>query len=842
MNNRLRLHLYQLRGFRLLHSTLSNIFFSLKARIYNTRYRLSEQRSNYQSFRDLFSITWTRLLFGIVFAVLLQTIDFYVHSYYGSIGIEIPNDSDYVTLLATISGIGGVFIGLYYAGLSMVGSTTYANVPNNIRDLLAHEKFGNFYMGFLAFLTFLGLILIAFRVMGFPRVHFAIPLVTILAGIGIISFVKLGQLAFYFFDPTALSNHIFQELHRGVSMVVVGGFRWQDQPFQNHAHKRASATLDTLETLSDITSKEPHLNGKPFIELSKNVLNFLMVYEDKRRTIPTESAWYQQQYQHQDWYRTGDRAVALAHQTGTIIHPEITTNKEWIEERCIPIVMMCIEVNLERGRYTELIGLFDYIEAYTKKLASEGSVDRPFALVENLMEIVLDQFTKQTDRNSQGTLEELGLAERLSALTISVALSYRETIEGISSQHIKNMVSSVRWNKEISIYRQGFAKHCLPLIEWLRPRLTFERDVEGQKVTPLWYLTELVRQVETKQFVTNIEALIIKSADLFKTSIKKTTDCKRPWLAAAIMSREREYWHKISHQLNNIWPKTWDELSSERYIDGLQWPQLDLEKLRSKSDVRQNELLSQMSKQNILLALIDRPEDYPDYAGQFLHTSGEVAFDGLLENDATLLKNIFEPYLYGVLLQFNKLRPTELSTDLQVQHNFKIAAAPLLDLMNISGYAKLMADYHENVVLWETVTQAWDKYLKREQSPLPLLAGAVALTESGFEIPHRSDLRRDWKQRIRGKLSNMPRRQVYRSGMILPKTEIDHDSILIRIFSQGRFVSSYDGIDIFTNSYLQNCEGGESLDFGTRRQHFPNALKWAERRYQDILRNGGGEE
>ena len=673
-------------------------------------------------------------------ATLLQIIDYYLSSYYGSIGIAIPNDSDYVTLLATISGIGGVFIGLYYAGLSMVGSSTYANVPNNIRDLLAHEKFGNFYMGFLAFLTFLGLILIAFRVMGLSRIHFAIPLVTMLSGIGIISFVKLGQRAFYFFDPTALSHHIFQELQRGLSMVVAGGFRWQDRSFQNHAHKRASAILDTLETLSDITSKQPHLNGKPFIALSKNLLNFLIFYEDKRRTIPTESVWYQQQYQHQDWYRTDDTAVSLAHQTGTIIQPKITTNNEWVEERCIPIVKMCIDVNLANGRYTDLLGLFDYIETYVKKLASAGSVDSAFVLVENLMETVLDQLIKSTDSNLQETVEVLGLIERLSALTISVALNYRETIEGISSQHIENMVSSVRWDKEASIYRQGFSKHCLSQVEWLKPRLTFERDVEGHVVSPLWYLTELVRQVEAKQLVANIEALIIKSADLFKTSTKKATDCKRPWLAAAIMSREWEYWHKISDQLNNIWPNTWNELSSARYIDGLPWPQLDLEELRSKSDTRQNELLSQMSKQNILLALINRPENYPDYAGQFLHTSGEVAFDALLGNDAVLLKNVFEPYLHGVLLQFNKLRPKTSTTDWHAQQDFKIAAAPLLDLMNLSGYAKLMSDYHENVVLWETVTQTWDKCLNRalEQSPLPLLAGALDLTEGTFGISHRA--------------------------------------------------------------------------------------------------------
>ncbi len=845
MKNRFLLQLYQSRGFWLLRSILRNIFFWLGARIYSVRYRLNEERANYQSFRHLFRITWALLLICIVIAALIQTIDSYLYSYYGSIGIAIPDDSDYVTLLATISGIGGVFIGLYYAGLSMVGSTTYARVPNNIRDLLAHERFGNVYMGFLAFLTFLGLILIAFREMGFPKVHFAIPLVTILAGIGIISFVKLGQRAFYFFDPTALSHHLFKELHRWLSMVVIGGFRWQDQSFQNHAHKKASATLDTLKTLSDITSKEPHLNGKPFIELSKNVLKFLIVYEDAKRKIPTESVWYQQQYQHRDWYRTGDTAVDLAHQTSTMIQPEITTNNEWIEERCIPIVKRCIEVNLVNGRYTDLFGLFDYTGVYIKKLAREGSVDRAFVLVENLMETVLDQFTKQTDSNLQGTLEKLGLVERLSALTISVALTYRETMESISSQTIKNMVSSVRWTKEASIYRQGFSKHCLSRVEWLKPRLVFEKTVEGHVVSPLWYLTELVRQVEAKQFVASAETLIIKSADLFKTSIKKATDCSRPWLAAAIMSREWEYWHKVSDQLNNIWPKVWDELTSERYIDGLPWSQLDLEELRSKSDARQNELLSQMSKQNILLALINRPENYPDYAGQFLHTSGEVAFDALLKNDTALLKNVFKPYLHGALLKFDKLKPTTSITDWHAQQDFKIAAAPLLDLIDISGYAKLMADYHENVLLWETVTQAWDKYLnrEREQSPLPLLAGAVAFTESAFGIiPHRSVLRTSWKQKIMNVLRNVPRREVDGIEAITSDIEIDHEDVLVRIFVGERHLSRYDGIDVFINFYLRNCEDGESLDFGRNRQHFPNALQRAKRRYQDILRNDGGEE
>ncbi len=243
MSNRFFLFLAQHRAFWWVRSASLRVRFSIGNKAFRTRFAVKEERSNYRTLRHIFGITENSLLVAIGFAVLLQFLDPILQPYFHMAGIGIPDDGDYVTFLATVSGIGGVFIGLYYAGISTVGSAIYARVPNNVRDLLAQERFGNVYMRFLSFLTFLGLILISLRISGLPRVYLAVPLVTLLAGIGVIAFVKLGQRAFYLFDPTKLSYHIFEQLHHWLEIVKVGGFQWSNESFQNHAQRQASISL-----------------------------------------------------------------------------------------------------------------------------------------------------------------------------------------------------------------------------------------------------------------------------------------------------------------------------------------------------------------------------------------------------------------------------------------------------------------------------------------------------------------------------------------------------------------------------------------------------------------------
>ena len=740
---------------------------------------------------------------------------------------KIPDDSDYVTFLVTISGIGGVFIGLYYAAISTIAGSIYAKVPNNIRDLLAQERIGNVYMHFLSFITFLGISLVSFRVLGLERVYLAIPVMLVGSGIGIIAFVKLGQRVFYLFDPTALSHHLFGQLRQYVKMVNAGGYRWDDAAFQNHANKLASSSLDTLETLSEITKNEVHLRGAPFISLSENLLSFLLFYEKSKNKIPSDSQWYEKKYVHRDWYRTQDTQVSVAHQTGTSLQPDVTNNKEWIEIRVLPIIRECLVINLKEERYNEVLELAEYLDAYLALLSRSGRTDRALTILDELSESVIEVISPASEDELviNEVLEKLAIVERFASMPITIALACREHVEDIDSEKVERRLSKILWENNSDLYKHDFPLYCLPRLEWFKPRLSFEVLTEGKKVTPLWYQKELLLQIETDVFTENTDSLISRGAKLYSTWINETTNAKHPWLVGAVISREWEFWHKIDHQIE-IWPNKWSNLSDEKIIEGLPWSNFDCEKLKASSNERQAELLRLMSTQNLMLAFLERPKGFPDYAGQFLHTAGEVCFEDLLTNNVDLLSDVFGKYLYGCIMGFDNLRPKSTSMDWRAQHDFKIAAAPLLDLMELSGYARLMADYHGNDQLWQIVVDAWDKYIaeRGEQSPLPLLSTVIAFTEGAFEIPHRGLLRTNWHTRINYELSDVPRHEVYSRHHIGSHTEIDHDSSLVRVFSQEPYGSSHDGIDIFIAFYLRSKDGADQLDFGWKRRDLQESL------------------
>lgn len=536
--------------------------------------------------------------------------------------------------------------------------------------------------------------------------------------------------------------------------------------------------------------------------------------------------------------------MSIAHLTGTTLQPDVIFDKEWIESRVVPMIKKCVETNLKEWHYEDVHALLGYVDTYVKVLAKEGAVERAFNVLEQIALVVIVQFAQDSADGiiKADVLEKLGVAERLSSLPISIALGYREHVEGLDRTSIERKVSSVHWDVDKDIYGKGFPAYCLGRLEWFRPRLEFERRVEGQDVTPLWYQTELICQIECDQFSANTKALLSKGIRFYKEAIAKALEYKHPWLVAAIMSREWEYWHKVDNQID-IWQEKWSDLSANRRIEGLSWSEFDESSLRSDSKQRQHELLKLMSQQGMLLALLARPEGYPDYAGQFLHTAGEVALDALLNNDGSLLESTFEPYLHGCLLRFDSLRPKGANRDWRAQQDFKIAAAALLDVMDVSGYAKPLSEFHGNNALWQMVTSAWDAYLakNREQSPLPLLAIAIAFTEAAFEIPHRAVLRTTWQQKVAHKLAVVPRHEVFHRGSLTSDIVIGHESALIRLFAQEPYGSFHDGIDVFIAYYLRGVEGGAGLDFGTRRRDLGESIEREERRNRREDGNDRGE-
>jgi hypothetical protein len=827
MFNTLFLFFAQTRLFWKARNTFSRLSFFFYIRLFGIKHRMREGGTITKS---LFSLLWSilgQLILALFITIGLQGINPYCVPLFTKIGFTIPEDSTYGTLLEVVIAVGGVFIGLYYAAISTIGGAIYARLPNDIRDLLAKEQVGNVYMRLLALFTSFGVCFLAFHTVGFEPIILAIPLLILGAAVMIIGFVRLGARAFYFFDPTILSHRLFKQLFQYHRQVQAGGYRWLDPSFQNCTRQRAQNTIDTLTAVSDIAGEEPYLNGRPFADMCKNLLVFLCDYERIKKSIPTGSLWYRQKYVHPDWYRTSHTKTSLAYETATGLQPETVSDLRWIESAILPIVRRCLEINMEEKRYPIVIELLSRLDLYMRLLAAEHQIEYAFDLIGEVFswcEKFLFVEKSSIVIGKEESLEHMEICGQLATMPISVLLDYRHTIKSHGQQAIHQQIRRIKWRSKKSMYRVGFAVHVLPRLEWMRPRLEFERRIEGHVISPIWYLEELVNQKAAENHHTAMLCLYEKIGRFYKPWIESAISSKHPWLAAVILSRESEYWNKLDCH-KDVLNQFWNDLNTERKAKKIPWPSLDIDELREKSRQRDKELLELMSKENILLPLISRPESHPDFAGQFLHTVGEALLRTMCENDCDTIEELFNGYFHGSLLQFKQLRSEETTSDWQYQSNFKVAAGPLLDLMAISGYAYLLSEYHDTSSIKTPIINAWDEYFDhdRGESRLQCLANAVSLSDSVFGVAPRDINRTRWQQMIDRQLENVERQEIPPDPM--------HQSPLVRIFARHpSYIRICDEIDIFIAKYAREREDGENLDFGGRRRDLREEIHREERR------------
>lgn len=822
MRNTLFLFLAQIRIFWQSRVLFSRLVFSFYRQIFEIRDWIRGANTTTKSLLNLLWVILFQLFLALLTVFGLQITNPSVTAFFTDKGFTISAGSGYGTLITAFVGAGSVFIGLYYAAISTIGGSIYSRMPNDIRDLLIKEQLGNAYMRLLAWLTFVGLCLLVLHTVGFEPVILAMPLLLLGAGLMVIGFVQLGARAFYLFDPTTLSGGLLRRVQRYCKQVQAGGYRWSDPSFQNDAYRKAQIAINSLTTMSETVAEEPHLKVHPFAGFCRNLLSFLVRYEVVKKSIPTDSLWYAKRHTHPDWYRTSDTATSLAYETASGLPPEPVSDLRWIESAILPIVQHCLEINCKEKRYAIVNELLISLDAYTQKLSEEHQVEEAIDLISQVFSWCKELiFSEEEEVVTEESLEHMQICELLARMPINVILGYSRAINTYNRNTIYQRIRRIKWKSKKSIYRVGFAAHILQQLEWMRPVLVCEERIERRLISPPWYLQELIIQQEAENLRTVIICFCDKVCELYKQWIETST--QHPWLKAVIISRELEYWNKFGYHTGDM-NEFWNDMNSDRRVEDLPWPSLDTDELIRKYRQRDKELLELISEESVLLSLTSRPDSYPDFAGQFLHKVGEALFSAMCENDCNTVETLFKRYFDGCLLQYENLRPNEDGIDRHTLNNLKIAAAPLLDLMDISGYAYLLSDLHETPTLKEPILTTWDTYFsaETEQPFLQFLAAAVSLSESDFEIEHRGTLRSRWEQIIQRLLRDVEREEVdFSAGVphILSGSETVsvHDSPLVRVFANSLELLSYDGIDIFIATYVRQRENGENLNFGRHR-------------------------
>jgi len=715
------------------------------------------------------------------------------------------NSNTFITLFSIIASISGLFLGLYFTAISVVTST-YSRFPDNIRNLLLKEKVGTFYINLLSIATALSILMIAYKAFGGDP-GIALSLFVLLLGcFGIFCFSLLGIRAFFFFDPSSFGNALFYDIIKQVKLATISGFKSFDENFQVHYQRVAAQKIKTLRTLVEICIKERHFQESSLLPVLAKTISLLEIYQKERSKIPSDSRWYNRIPIHKNWFLSDSTSFAVAMESHSFIQPEMVPNTQWFEDEIVSIFEYSLKNMLEKGSIQLASDFLNSLCGYFEKSGYDLEIQNNRKIIDKLMPIVEKYLygLSSEKRLEHYDDEQIGLLEVWSVCIMSAPLGFYKFIREMDIKNIINRINQIDWCNPSDLYKHGFAPHILSRIEFIQKRLQFEKSIEDETITPNWYRSQLIVVRLLDIFKECTDELIASLTSIFISKSNAFIEKKLFVLAALFSKRGLETCSKMRAHFPNLEKTTNEVIKNEMVIADIPYSAIDWADIRSKISKSYNDLVEVQAKCLPTLSLIKRPKNWPDIFGQTYNTVCHEVYKFLIENDQDKFSLLFPLLFIGSIMASENLR-TELK-DREADVIVSIMSEPLLDLLHLSGYARIFSELYDAPKLWQDCSSVWDNYLKEREDAKPLLEKLVRLQEyrkSKFQIFPRDNLRTNWELSLKHKLREMN----VIDDMLGPSytrrlADKRHSSAFIRALCRGRYMHFLSAAEVFILTYL----------------------------------------
>jgi len=720
------------------------------------------------------------------------------------------------TLLSIVASISGIFLGLYFTAISVVASSIFVRVPSNLRELLLKEKVGNQYIKILAILTSTSILLLGYIVFGgFPGVFISLFII-LLGCFGIFCFVVLGIRVFSFFDPTRLSDTIFYDLNSNIRLSTINGFKWADPNFQSHYQKIAARDISTLSTLIKLCTSEPQLQKRPLSIILKKTAFFLKNYEQQRALIPSDSRWYTLIPRYKSWFLCDSSTLATALETQTSIQPEMVLNTHWLEDNIVEILLPTFKQALQKENLEIVYEALSEINIYLESLGFNLEFKKGQDIINSLGQSIEKYFNTSSLTKGDYRNIELALFDAYGLATISLTLGFYKLIINSTLQNILKTINSVNWFNNKSIYQKGIAPPILPRMEFIQKRMKFEKLVERKRISPNWYTKQLIIMRYAELFQETVNEILLSLEEFFVAKSSSLLSKGFFILAAHHSQRGLEMCNKIRVHFPSI-KKLIEEFEEIVINKDLPWPVLDWNQMKDKVDNSHDKLVENLAKCIPSLSLIEHREKFPDFFGQAYHIVCQDCYESMILKKINKFKNIFPLLFFGSFKAYEKLSKT--IKDLQLEPRLIISLDPLIDIMELSGYAKIYSELFEIPEIWDVCAKTWNKYFDstgNSENMVKFLIKFYEYRKGLFQISQRDILRSNWQIGLNNKLQEMdviddrfsPSRLPYEKNM-----KNKHKSPLIRALCRGRYEPHFSAAEVFIITYLLKRSESQGIKF-----------------------------
>jgi len=705
----------------------------------------------------------------------------------------------------TLAQVSATMLGLYFAAVSLVASTAYARVPGDVRAMIVEEQVGSFYFGFLAQFAAAAVIMLTAVSLGIALGGLNILWLSFLGLFGVFSFVVLGLRTFWFFDPTALVQHLNHRLARAIGEVTPAGYKWLDASFQNHHQGQAERTIEAYASLAAIAEEGDNLNSRALVELAEGLFAALNHYAWTKNRIPTKSLWFRRRPKHKQWLLASYHEVEVARATDTVLQPEMVPDLHWFETEAGRVVARIVRCLSARADLTGMVTVLNASQRYARAAATRGQTDEAFLLLQTLGGEIDRPFGKakfdaSSDDATAQSLNRIAAIDLHALGLINVLLGVSHALEATDRAAFDRQVSRIEWRKPASIYTGHFPREVLQQSEELQDRLTFEREVEGTVVTPGWLQVEFAALGYARFLSAVVGRVLTEFEGRFIGFVESRVKAGDPIGAASLINRGLEAANKLDSHFARI-RSWWEALVELNRSRDWEWPTIDWDSAGKRSLALRDSLVKRLA--SCIGPLMDLPERklVPDLFGQAYSVLADSCFDALLRGDAAMFEAIFSAYFLTAIEAHQKVRGA-----LGKITNFNVSTTlgPLADLLAISGFAELYSAL-ANKNFGTVCRKVWDGYFtsfpddERRRGVIQILG---LTKEPLLGMSSRDMLRFRWERATRDYLAGQ--------GIVTDdfgyygsrrRSAGRHPSPLVRVFAARGDVLN-DAEDIFLAVYL----------------------------------------
>lgn len=651
-------------------------------------------------------------------------------------------------LIAGVS-ISGIFLGLFFANMSTVYSSRYANAPESVRALFENDLITNTSIKSIIQYIILTLTILVSNFAGNTPGIITILIIMLYSIKIIISFALIGKRMYQFSDTYEITSSIYNDLHKLFDNVSKKKLFKNDISFQHHFQKRCTKLIKILAEINDFNFEENRIRSSSILNFMINNINIFCGYWKIKNYINYNSLWFKEKYLYKKWSLTDDHEIAMALATGTTLKPNHEKDYFWLEDTVFSINEKCLNRMIEDKNFSVLLSYMKFISNMIKFAVESFSVEyfiRQITIIETLINKLSEYEDKLED-------EFAAIMDTYTLMYVNFGLSINEYLSKVNIETlIESSIKIISYQK-IPIKKYPFLNN--KQMEKFFDGINAEINIEQKRITPEWFIKQMVAQnyynklIEFAKYIDYIhnEKLIELGVNLIKK--------ERYFSAMVILSRATEINSKFKTSIDFL-DKAFKQLKRWHIEKSFTWienPTEDIIKKCSNTLIKLPELWIKSTTALTILKK-DKLKDYPDFLGYSYNNLCELGITAIEENNYELFEKVYDNLLPFSLLYQEETRKTliDISLGKIKDAHLKVFLSPILEYSDISGYSILWGELFSDMRWKELVERKLKDHLSKFPASegmadrfISAIKGAEGLS---FGFYNRDIIHTQWQQRI----------------------------------------------------------------------------------------------